>query len=443
MDTELAMSAARVAGSVALLVMILWGVSRLSPRLGLAPEIGRKAIHVSLGLYCLSFPWLFASPWEVTATCVLAVAVFAVARGRLRGQLGEALHAVERSSYGEVLFAVSVALLFWLKEGHYITVLERGQPALGPVLYVLPLAMLTLCDAASALVGSAYGRRTFRIERGRKSWEGVAVFVGTGWLLSMIVYLLLTDIGRGELILLAFITAVFGALLEAASWRGLDNLFIPLGLYFLLSSLGHLGVWGLSAVSALFLVALVVLLILTQRSHQSRHLVATFAVLFFLIAAFSGVDSLLTPVLAVGAYALCARRLQPTPPPHDPLNLIVVIVAIALTFFVVSHIARVNTIFAFNVAFACLAAGIVARFDAPLRTVIAAAVIAMAAMAIRIVVREGGRSDALVFFALGGACVIVVTSLAWRLRGRDFTTPWAYLGGACTVMGLMALPASP
>ena len=66
----------------------------------------------------------------------------------------------------------------------------------------------------------------------------------TAWLLSLIVFLLLTDIGRGEAVLLAFITAVFGALLEAASWRGLDNLFIPLGLYFLLANLLYLGVAG-------------------------------------------------------------------------------------------------------------------------------------------------------------------------------------------------------
>ena len=40
------------------------------------------------------------------------------------------------------------------------------------------------------------------------------------------------------------------ALLEAASWRGLDNLFIPLGLYFLLANLLYLGVVGLAVICA-------------------------------------------------------------------------------------------------------------------------------------------------------------------------------------------------
>jgi len=58
-------------------------------------------------------------------------------------------------------------------------------------------------------------------DRGRQeNVEGVVVFAVTAWLLSLIAFLLLTDIGRGEAVLLAFITAVFGALLEAASGAG-------------------------------------------------------------------------------------------------------------------------------------------------------------------------------------------------------------------------------
>ena len=444
MSTALLTSLAKIGASVVLLTVVLYGVSRLARRFELAPELGRKLIHISLGLYCLSFPWIFVSAWEVTLTCALAVAVFALARGKMRSALGSGLHSVERVSYGEVLFAVSVALLFWLQEGHYMTVLRLGEPPLGPVLYVLPLVILTLCDAASALVGSAYGRSEFTVDEGRKTWEGVAAFVATGWLVSMIVYLLFTDVGRTEVVLLAFITAAFGAFLEAASWRGLDNLFIPLGLYFLLSNLGYLGAWGLAGISTVFLIAIVVLLELTRRRNESRHLVATFAALFFLIALFSGVDSLLTPVLAVGAYALCARRIKPRPPKHDPLDLILVVVFVALTFYVFSHIAEVNTIFAFNVAFASLAAGIVARHGARLPVVVGAALLAMAAMSVRIVLVEGASEEALMFFGLSCIGVAIVTALAWRLRGRQFTgRPWTFLGGASMLMGFLALPLSP
>ena len=121
---DLAISLGKIAGSVVLLAIVLWSVSRLSKLAKLDPEVGRKLVHISLGLYCLTFPWVFTHAWEVTATCALAIGVFFLARGAMRQQLGEGLHAVKRISYGEILFAVSVALLFWLKDGHYIMVTD-------------------------------------------------------------------------------------------------------------------------------------------------------------------------------------------------------------------------------------------------------------------------------------------------------------------------------
>ena len=121
MTGPLLLSAGKIASSVILLVAVLWGVSRLARLAKLDPEVGRKLVHISLGLYCLTFPYVFSEAWEVLATCGLALLVFLAARGTARKSLGGGLHAVERTSYGELLFAVSVALLFWLKDGHFIS----------------------------------------------------------------------------------------------------------------------------------------------------------------------------------------------------------------------------------------------------------------------------------------------------------------------------------
>ncbi len=315
----------KIAGSVVLLAVVLWGVSQLARIAKLDPEIGRKLVHISLGLYCLTFPYVFSAVWEVAATPAgWSRSWFLLARGTMRKSLGGGLHAVQRTSYGELLFAVSVALLFWLKDGHFVSLALHHKPPVGPVLYMLPILILTLCDAASAVVGSRYGKKTFSIEEGSKSVEGVIVFAVTAWLLSLIVILLMTDIGRGEAVLLAFITAAFGALLEAASWRGLDNLFIPLGLYFLLSNLLYLGVVGLAVIAGLFFEALLVLLYVTRhRAGEERHFLAVGSTLFFCIAIFAEPPSVITPAVAVGmifsiADAWCApwttaaiRRLEP------------------------------------------------------------------------------------------------------------------------------------
>ena len=52
-----------------------------------------------------------------------------------------------------------------------------GQAA-EPVLYVLPLAVLTLSDAAAALAGSSYGRMRYTIEEGQKS---IKVRLSSSW----------------------------------------------------------------------------------------------------------------------------------------------------------------------------------------------------------------------------------------------------------------------
>ena len=442
MNDTLAISAVKIVGSVALLALVLWGVSRLTRIAKLDPELGRKLVHISLGLYCLTFPFVFSEAWEVALTCALALGIFLLARGTMRQSLGAGLHGVARTSYGELLFAVSVALLFWLKEGHHIALVhDRGQT--GPVLYIVPILILTLCDAASALVGSRYGKRIFRIEEGSKSIEGVVVFAVTAWLVSLIAFLLLTDVGRSEVILLAFITAAFGALLEAASWRGLDNLFIPLGLYFLLANLMHLGVLGLAIRAGIFFLALLVIIWLTPRARADRHAVAIGFTLFFCIAIFSGFESVLTPAVAVAMYFACVQWLKVERPPHDNLNLLLVVLAVAMAFFLASHLGKIDAIFGFNVAFAALAAGIVSRFTNKAMIVTGAIAIAWLAMTVRAVWIEGPREQTWVFALLGLGGILTLAIAGAVLRERKIERPWMMLGGLSTAIGLVALPASP
>jgi len=437
-------SAGKIGGSVILLAVVLFSVSRLSGLAKADPEVRRKLIHISLGVYCLTFPYVFSQAWEVLATCGLALVVFALARGVMRKTLGDGLHAVNRDSYGEILFAISVALLFWLKDGHFISNTMHHKLAPGPVLYILPILILTLCDAASALVGSRYGRRVFQIEEGKKSVEGVVVFAVTAWLLSLICFLLFTEIGRGEAVLLAFITAVFGALLEAASWRGLDNLFIPLGLYFLLANLISAGASGLATLAGMFLIILVALLYVTRhRAGEDRHFLAVGSTLFFCIAIFAEPPSIIMPGTAVATYFAAISIRKPERPTHDALNLLLVILAVALFYFVVSNAARMDTIHGFNLSFAGLAAGIAARFAKSAWRVGVAVLIAWAAMSIRTYWSEGQSQPALVFTLVGLGGIIVLAIAGWILRRRDYDRPWMMLGGLSMAIGLAALPLSP
>lgn len=467
----------KILASVVLLVVVLGGTTVLAKRGMAAPEQTRKLIHIGLGTYCLTFPWIFHQVWEVAATCGLALGVFVLARGVLRHRLGEGLHAVERRSYGEVLFAVSVAAMFWLQEGHVITVVEQGLPTIGgvgtgPILYVLPIAMLTWCDAASALVGSSYGRNTFAIERGKKSWEGVVVFVVVGWLVAMMCYLLFTDIDRRELIVLSFLVALFGALLEAASWRGWDNLFIPVGMYLLISHYNYYPLETLVYLSVAFVMALVAVMELTRREDTRRHVMISLAVVFFLMGLFSGPLSLITPALAALAYGASVTWLDTPDDPHDGLNMVIVIVLMAVVFFGFSHALGMDTIYAFNMAFAAFAAGVVARSGGNVAMVLGSVCVAVAALSVRLVwlaepvaapvaeqlvgpvlvdgMRGAGvlvkptslSGDPWSTYGLGCGVVLVTAGVAWGMRVVKLGRVWTSVGAVSTALAMGTLAVS-
>ena len=126
-------SAVIIALSLALLVAALLATRRLGARRSFHAETQRKLIHVGLGLYALTFPLIFSQPWEVVTLCALAAALLIAVRvlPGASGHLGAALHGVNRDSFGELLFAFSIALLFFLSKGQV-------------VLYVLPLLILAL-----------------------------------------------------------------------------------------------------------------------------------------------------------------------------------------------------------------------------------------------------------------------------------------------------------
>lgn len=182
------------------------------------PEAIRKALHVTMGGVTLTFPWLFEAAWPVVVLAVLATTAMAALRFAppLRRAFGPVLHAVERLSIGELCFAPAVAVVFVLAGGD-------------PVRYGLPVLLLACADPVAALAGQRWGCTRYRTPDGEKSLEGSAACFLTACACTHVPLLLFTATGRLESLLLAVLVAAAVALLEAAAWRGLDNLFIPLG----------------------------------------------------------------------------------------------------------------------------------------------------------------------------------------------------------------------
>ena len=417
--------------SVLLLLALLAAASFGARRLKLPPEAARKTVHVGLGLYCLTLPALFTSAAPVVATCAAAALLLlgvraAKARGRGMG-LAQGLHGVARQSYGELLFAAAVALLF---------VLGRANP----ITYALPLAILALSDAAAALVGQRYGRATFRIEDGTKSWEGAAIFFLTAWIIAMVLLLLLSDAPRLNVILLGAGIAAYGTLVEATSWRGWDNFLLPLAVHLLLahnldaSPLVLLEGAGVSAA------VLALLLAAGNRLRIGRHAAVFVSTVIATVAFASTTWNVAVPALALGCYlAVDDAPDGGDDAPHPHLALGLVFVGLSLGWYVLSDVTGATTIFAFNVSFGALGVALLAAHGRP-GPALAMVPVVWAVVEARVMLVEettptGPAAMAVLLLLLLGS--VAVASLA-----RRWCRPVACegLGGLALVAGAFAFP---
>lgn len=332
-----------VGASLALVLAMMAGVRAASGTFGWSAEVKRKCVHVGTGLYALSFPFLFTDRWPVILLISASVGVLLLLRGRagrLAG-LGAALHSVERKSYGDVLLAIAILILF-LRSAH------------DPVLYALPLAVVTLSDAAAALTGSAYGKRFFALITGAKSVEGTVIFALVTFIIAMVLLLLLTDIARPSVVFLSLLIAAFGALVEAESWRGFDNLFIPLSLHLLLARHLETGATGLVALTLALLATLTIALLLARPLGIRPHTARATAIVLFVIAAVTAPHNILLPAVAFLAQ-LAARKARPCQSDFPDLDFLSALVCIAIFWLVLGEALGPNALSFYNITFACAA----------------------------------------------------------------------------------------
>ncbi|MDE2769608.1 MAG: hypothetical protein OXI44_00300 [Bacteroidota bacterium] len=202
------------------LAVLLVGLKAVEKKKRFHPEILRKGVHVGMGLVVLPLPWMLDGAWPMIILGGLACATLVATRliPSLRGGIGTVLGGVDREGLGEIYFAISVTILFLISQGEWL-------------LYVVPILTLALADAAAAVIGIRYGQTQYQTSEGIKSVEGSLAFFLVTFFSAHLPLLLLTDTGRVEVVLIATILALLVMMLELVSWRGLDNLFIPLGTY--------------------------------------------------------------------------------------------------------------------------------------------------------------------------------------------------------------------
>lgn len=343
--TDIAFPIAKLVGSTVLLLGVIAVVRWLGQRKGWDPEVSRKSVHVAIGLYAMLLPVIFQFTWPVVA--LLGVALLLMLWMRLpsvrTSGLGATIHAVERTSWGDIWLALAIGFVFLRADGQYI-------------LYGLPIAIITLSDSAAALTGSAYGRKRFQVEAGVKSWEGVTAFFMVSLIVSMTMLLLLTDASRANVVILAFSIAAFGAVVEAVSWRGLDNLFVPICIHLFLSGYLNASPMALAGIALQFAVAVLAVALIARRIGLSVHASRAFVIAIFLFLGAGGVYGAVVPGIAIIAH-LMARR-KPAAGFHQDLDFIATLCGVGLIWLFIGETLGVNALNFYNLGMAGIVLGL-------------------------------------------------------------------------------------
>ena len=180
-------------------------------------EYARKLVHMSVGTF-VAF-WPFFLDWNDIR--LLSLAFVIVISLSLWLRIFKSIHSVERPSWGEVLFALSVG---------FITLLTSD-----PYVYMAAILHMSIADGAAAVVGERYGKGNgYRIFGQRKSRAGSAAFlVASLVILAVYSWISGNTVAPVYIVSLAFATTA----LENAGWRGFDNLLVPVVIAVILETL--------------------------------------------------------------------------------------------------------------------------------------------------------------------------------------------------------------
>jgi uncharacterized protein (TIGR00297 family) len=180
-------------------------------------EALRKVIHILTGFAVLPAPLLFNSwlPIFIIAVVFAMANFWSIRRGKLKS-----IHEVSRASLGTVYYPVSYALLlllFW--ERHFM-------------MLSISFALMAFGDAFAGIIAeSAPQRKILPLPWDEKSLHGSAAMLVCSALLTGVGLALFHrshDLSFGLSVVVALAIGLLAAVAEALSYRGSDNLTVPL-----------------------------------------------------------------------------------------------------------------------------------------------------------------------------------------------------------------------
>ena len=206
------------------IVLLLVFTELVYRRLGLKGEVTRKIAHFTATLSTVTFPYLFTDHWYVLMLALFFFVVLFISR---HGTQLKSIHDITRKSIGSYLLPVSIYLTFYFS-------LKYGNR----FYFILPILVLAISDPAAGLMGINMKVYNHRIRlfgyKLNKTILGSTSFFVSSFLISIIALYFNRMVFDLKTFWLALAIAVVSTLVEMFSWRGSDNLFIPVSVLLIL-----------------------------------------------------------------------------------------------------------------------------------------------------------------------------------------------------------------
>ena len=208
---------------VAILLLLVFN-ELVYRRLGLKGEITRKFAHFTATLSTITFPYLFTDHWYVLFMAVVFFILLFVSRHRT---YLKSIHDIQRISIGSYLLPVSIYLTFLVS--HKLD---------NMFLFILPILVLAICDPVAGILGINLQQYNHKIKllghKLQKTWLGSLSFFVSCFLISIIALYFNQEQINLRIFLIAFIVATVSTFTEMLSWKGSDNLLIPMSVLIVL-----------------------------------------------------------------------------------------------------------------------------------------------------------------------------------------------------------------
>lgn len=185
-------------------------------------EYSRKLVHIFAGMLTLVFPILLKSHWSVLV--LTGLFSFLLFTTKKLGWL-PSIHAIYRASTGSYYYPISI----------YLSFLFYQYMDTSYFYYLMPVLILSLADAAAAIFGKRWPIGRYILYKDPKTMMGSSMFFTVTILISGVLFhLFLPHLALWIVSFYILSIAALTTFVEAASSRGLDNLFVPIAVMFIL-----------------------------------------------------------------------------------------------------------------------------------------------------------------------------------------------------------------